>query len=255
MYLKNVPRPRVLLSQLLLTTLAVTVLGMASSRVHADLVVNTVLALTPPSASENRMSISATSNVGSAATTADVSGTMNVALTFDNSLSLSDLTFNGASMGVNDFLLNFGGVVGSVNATGVSATITSPGGSQPVIAGKFDATQHNVAVMSGTLSGLGGLLVINLGPNQPSGSGMGQGSVQLTPTANPNEFTAQVTLPFALTDTTSLALISGNLSLAGTLVGSGLVTVPEPSAAIFLSLVGCATLVARVSSLRCRLAK
>lgn len=119
--------------------------------------------------------------------TSRLSGTVNSTLLIDPSTNeVSDLTFNSAEISATDmrFLLGFG-LIANVTISELEADLaTSTSGFVDPASGQFDATQHQVTLDQGAISGtsLVGQIDENFTDNPVSGTGNGTGTVTLTRT-------------------------------------------------------------------------
>ena len=163
--------------------------------------------------------------------TSQLSGTVNSSLMIDPATDeVSDLTFNSADITATDmrFLLGLG-LIADVTISEVEADLaTFPSGFVDAATGQFDATQHQVTLDEGAISGtsLVGQVDENFTENPVSGTGNGTGTVTLTRTGvagNLVDYDVLVVLPVQFSHPLQQGV---DVLVEGTIELQGVITVP-----------------------------
>ncbi|MBL50035.1 MAG: hypothetical protein CMP28_13965 [Roseibacillus sp.] len=160
--------------------------------------------------------------------TTRLAGTVDSSLTIDPATDeVSDLTFNSADITADDmrFLLGFG-LIADVTISEVEADLaTSLSGFVDAVSGQFDATQHQVTLNRGAITGtsLVGQVDENFTQNPVSGTGNGTGTVTLTRTGvagNLVDYDILVVLPIQFSNPLQEGvdvLLEGTIQLEGSI--------------------------------------
>ncbi len=224
-----------------------TLFGICPVVAEADLVLPGTLPLTAASATENRLTLEVYlgapggGGIFLGSDTTDLSGSTQIDVRLDGTNNPISIEFLSGSMSGSYWeILGVPGV-GDITGTNTGATIStaSPPGLSTVTGGVYPAAEQQLIVNQGTVEVGPGVATIDLSSPPIVGSGTGNGSLAVTPTGNPNEFTVRTETPilFAEQVIDSPAVF---LQVSGTVVSQGtLAAVPEPSAGLLLLLVAC----------------
>ena len=197
--------------------------------------VTTTLDLLPLSATENTLRI--TLLVGGMAVgfdDTDLSGTMDVSLEIDATNTVTAFRMTGGTFAGTDWTIPLGGGL-EVNATGTGGTFITPGMmASPVPGTSYDAAEHDIIINQGIVNAPGAMFDFSQPGEALTESGTGMGSLVLTPTANPQEFDLRVDFPLSFISDIDATT---QLQIVGTVVGQGVVAVPEASSFVMLSVI------------------
>ncbi|MCA9136417.1 MAG: PEP-CTERM sorting domain-containing protein, partial [Planctomycetales bacterium] len=153
-----------------------------------------------------------------------ISGTMNADIDIDFLTgAISSINLTGGSLVASGWSMNVTGI-GPLNATPSDATADTIPVLSLVSGTSFDATEHRIQLLNGTVNPVG----VGLGGTNIEGSGTGS----LTSTLNGGQY--DIVFSMDVNDT-EVFPPGVNLTIMGTVVARGSITaIPEPTAAIAL---------------------
>ena len=182
--------------------------------------VATTLTLDAATATENRIGLNFP--VLGAATTTDISGTIEATIDIDQMTGvITSIDLTGGSIAFTDWTLDT--PIGTFTGTGTTGTTNTPTPPGLVVGSMFNAADHQVLLTGG---------VVNPGNNNVAGTEVnGSGMGTLVANLNGSVFDVVLTLPVNETNTE----LGTTLVITGNVVARGqIAVVPEPSSSLAL---------------------
>ncbi|BCU77726.1 hypothetical protein llg_24410 [Luteolibacter sp. LG18] len=168
--------------------------------------------------------------------TSTLTGTLPITLDADpatgrvSALTIVNGRISGTTLTFHTFLYNL-----TITGLGAAVTTPTPPGVVTPATGQFDATQYQTAIDQGSMTGtvFGSPVDWTFTPQEPAiGSGTGTGTIALTNGVDSGiyrNFTATLTLPVSVDDTTVTDSGTVRITSTGTIKATGTVQIPKTS--------------------------